>query len=96
MADMQTTIKMQARGVLTLPKKLRTRMRLDTGSIVRVDERDGGLFISTQSHLDPELIDAIRSGLNDLKNGNTIGPFASAEEYEAFRKARKIKNLKRA
>lgn len=86
---MKATIKMQARGVLTLPKKLRTRMNFGAGSIVQAQERDGGIFISPVSHLDPDLQEALRSALDDLRKGNTIGPFSSMKEYKQYRKSKR-------
>ena len=73
---------MQARGVLTLPKKLRTRMKFETGTIVNIQEKNGGIFIMPSSKLDADLLKDVYSALEDLKNGNAIGPFSSMKEYE--------------
>jgi AbrB family looped-hinge helix DNA binding protein len=69
---MTTTIKIQARGVLTLPKKLRTRMNFVAGSIVQVKERGGGIFIAPASSFDKELSEDIRRSLKEFEKGNYI------------------------
>lgn len=86
---MITLVKVQARGVLTLPKKIRTRMKIDTGDMVELEERpDGKLFITPVSRIDRELYEDVRSALEDLRQGRTIGPFASAKEFELYRKSK--------
>jgi bifunctional DNA-binding transcriptional regulator/antitoxin component of YhaV-PrlF toxin-antitoxin module len=86
---MVTTIKMQARGVLTLPKKLRENMRFAAGSIVHIEERDGGVFIAPASPFDALLQEDVRRALDDLKNGRTIGPFSSMKDFERYRKSKR-------
>lgn len=77
---MATTIKIQARGVLTLPKKLRTRMHFETGSIVQVQERDGGIFIASGSRFDSSLQEDIRRSLKEFKEGKYI-EFSTIKEF---------------
>ncbi|MBI5003645.1 AbrB/MazE/SpoVT family DNA-binding domain-containing protein [Candidatus Kaiserbacteria bacterium] len=85
---MTTMIKMQARGVLTLPKKVRTRMGIDAGDIVELVEQDGKVFIAPVSRIDKGLQEDIRSALEDLRLGRTIGPFANMKEFQLYRKSK--------
>lgn len=82
------TIKMQARGVLTLPKKIRTRMGIDTGDIVELAERDGKIFIEPMSHIDAELRKDVRQALEDLRTGRASPAFSSVREFKAYMKAK--------
>ena len=79
------TVRMQARGVLTLPKKIRTRMGIDAGDIVELAERDGKIFFAPVSRIDAQLREDVRKALEDLRAGNYI-EFSSAREFHAKRK----------
>ena len=81
---MAVTIKMQSRGVLTLPKKMRTRLGLETGSLMRVREKDGGIFVSPTSLLDPELLADVRAALADARAGRLTPAFGSGKELDAY------------
>ncbi len=81
---MVTTIKMQARGVLTLPKKLRTRMKFEAGTIVNVQEKNGGIFIMPSSRLDADLLKDVYSALEEIRTGRTGPRFSSGKELHAY------------
>jgi len=84
-----TTVKLQQRGVLTLPKKLRDALHLEEGQTLRIEQRDGGFFVQPEVSLPPELAEAIRESREDIKHGRYI-TFSSIEEFHkklpAFRK----------
>ncbi|MEK7068862.1 MAG: AbrB/MazE/SpoVT family DNA-binding domain-containing protein [Patescibacteria group bacterium] len=82
------TVRMQARGVLTLPKKIRTRMGIATGDIVELAERDGKIFFAPVSRIDAQLREDVRKALEDIRLGRTIGPFASMADFQRYRKLR--------
>lgn len=82
---MNTTIKLQQRGVVTLPKKLRDSLQLEEGQTLRIEERDGGFFVQPEVTLPPELAEAIAASKEDLKNGDYI-TFGSIEEFHQKRK----------
>jgi|AntAceMinimDraft_6_1070360.scaffolds.fasta_scaffold95290_2 AbrB family looped-hinge helix DNA binding protein len=79
---MNMTIKLQQRGVVTLPKKLRDTLHLEEGQTLRVEQRDGGFFVQPQVTLPTELADAIRESKEDIKNGHTL-TFGSVAELHA-------------
>ena len=86
---MATLVKIQARGVLTLRKKIRARMKVGAGDMVELQERkDGGFLITPLSRIDRELYDDVRSALEDIRHGRTIGPFASVKEFNLYRKSK--------
>ena len=92
----QTTIKMQSRGVLTLPKKIRDKAGLSSGSLVDVSEQNGEIRIKPASRLDPELLADIRQSLADLKAGRVSPAFSSIKEFKAYmsNKSRKRRSVR--
>lgn len=92
---MITTVKMQARGVLTLPKKVREAAGLDEQSILDIETRDGSIVMRPRPMMDPGLIADIKASLRDLKEGNYI-EFSSIQEFHAKRAQKWGKRNKRA
>ena len=84
---MQITVKMQARGVLTLPMKIRTKLNFYAGSIVQVVEKDGGILVTPVSDPSLALQEDLRRGLEDFKSGNYI-EFGTITEFHKKRKSK--------
>lgn len=82
-----TTIKVQERGVITLPKKIREKTGFSAGAIVDIEEKGGAIIMRPVSRLDPELQEGLRAALHDLKTGNYI-TFSTVEEFQKHRKAK--------
>lgn len=82
---------MQARGVLTLPKKVRDAAGITKESFIEIESRDGEIIMRPQSKLDPELARAVREALEDLRTGNVSPAFSSGEEFEAYMKQERTK-----
>ena len=77
------TIKLQQRGLLTLPKKLRDVLSLKEGQILNVHHLDGKIILEPQvATIDSELARAITQGLEDIKQGNFI-EFGSTDELHS-------------
>ena len=75
------TIKLQQRGLLTLPKKLRDALSLKEGQILTVQQTNGKIILEPQlSAVDSDLAQAITQGLEDIKQGNFI-EFGSTAEF---------------
>ena len=75
------TIKLQQRGLLTLPKKIRDSLSLEEGQVLRIEQLGKKIILEPQtSSIDAELAKAIREGIADIKNGNYI-EFGSIEEF---------------
>jgi len=75
------TVKLQQRGLLTLPKKLRDALSLKEGQILNIQHSDGKIILAPQtSTIDSELAKAIEQGLADIKQGNFI-EFGSTSEF---------------
>jgi len=75
------TIKLQQRGLLTLPKKLRDTLGLEEGQIMRVEEKDGKIILEPQAtDLDRELALAVKQGIEDIKAGRFI-EFSTTKEF---------------
>ena len=81
---MNTTIKMQSRGVLTLPKKMREKLNLETGSLIQVKEQEGGLLVTPVSRLDSNLLHDVHAALLDIRAGRLTPAFASGKELETY------------
>jgi len=76
------TIKLQQRGLLTLPKKLRDTLGLEEGQIMRIEEKGGKIILEPQTaDLDKELALAIKQGIEDIKAGRFI-EFSTIEEFD--------------
>ncbi|MFT5850040.1 MAG: AbrB family looped-hinge helix DNA binding protein [Patiriisocius sp.] len=73
------TIKLQQRGILTLPKKLRDALDLFEGQSLNVQEENGKIVIEPEKSFDAQLASDLKQGLEDIKNGNFI-EFSSSEE----------------
>jgi len=74
------TVKLQQRGLLTLPKKIRETLGLEDGQVLRIEEKAGKITLtpqSTASRLD--LSQMIKQGIADLKEGHFI-EFGSSKE----------------
>lgn len=77
-----TTIKLQQRGVLTLPKKIRESLELFEGQSFSVIQKGQQIVLEPQSSVDAQLLRDIKQGLSDIKRGRFI-EFASVEEFDA-------------
>jgi AbrB family looped-hinge helix DNA binding protein len=77
------TIKLQQRGLLTLPKKLRDSLALEEGQILRVTQ-DGQKIIlePQQATVTSDLANAITQGLADIKAGKFIEFSTTAELHK--------------
>ncbi len=73
------TIKLQQRGILTLPKKLRTTLALEEGQLLKVSQRGNQIILEPQTTVDTDLATAITKGLADIKAGKFI-EFGSTKE----------------
>ncbi len=75
------TIKLQQRGLLTLPKKLRDALSLEEGQILSVERSGRKIILEPQtSSIDIELAKAITEGLQDIKKGKFI-EFGTIKEF---------------
>jgi len=75
------TVKLQQRGLLTLPKKLRDFLSLKEGQILTIQQVNGKIILEPQaSTIDSDLSQAIIQGLEDIKRGKFI-EFGSITEF---------------
>lgn len=75
------TVKLQQRGLLTLPKKFRESLSLKDGQILRIEEKAGRIILEPQpASLDRELLEAVKQGIDDIKAGRYI-EFSTTEEF---------------
>jgi AbrB family looped-hinge helix DNA binding protein len=79
--EFMNTIKLQQRGLLTLPKKLRDALSLKEGQILTVEQTNGKIILEPQtSTVDNDLAQALTQGLEDIKRGKFI-EFGSTTEF---------------
>jgi AbrB family looped-hinge helix DNA binding protein len=83
------TIKLQQRGILTLPKKLRDTLGLEEGQVMRVQTQNGQIILEPQLTIDEKLARDIKQGLADIKAGRFI-EFSTIEEFD--KKIKKYEN----
>lgn len=75
------TIKLQQRGLITLPKKLRELLEIEEGQVLRIELSGNKIILEPQlSSLDIELAKDIKESLNDIKKGRFI-EFSSIDEF---------------
>ncbi|MBM3260889.1 AbrB/MazE/SpoVT family DNA-binding domain-containing protein [Candidatus Kaiserbacteria bacterium] len=84
---MSTTIKVQERGVITLPKRLRDKVGITPGAMFDVEEHGGTIVMKPVSHIAPEILQDLKSALEDLRAGNFI-TFSTIEEFHKKRQAK--------
>ncbi len=75
------TIRIQQRGTLTLPKKIRESLDLKEGEIMRVSQKDNQIIIERGNAVDAELMRDIKKSLTDIKAGRFI-EFSSVKEFK--------------
>ena len=82
-----STIKVQERGVITLPKKVRVRLNIKSGTILNIKEAPEGIIISRQNPQTErdEVMEDVRQSLEDFKSGNYI-EFSTIKEFNKKRK----------
>lgn len=74
------TIKLNQRGVLTLPKNIRDAFGLKTGEILVVSKEDNRIVLERQQS-DKDLLRDIQHSLRDIKQGKFI-EFGSVGEFK--------------
>jgi AbrB family looped-hinge helix DNA binding protein len=97
---MPTVVKIQKKGQVTIPIRLRSRAGMADGDLVEAAFSRGKIILTPKTVVDrsrfptasgeytPEqrrIIDAgIAQGLEDFKQGSSHGPFASAQAASAY------------
>jgi AbrB family looped-hinge helix DNA binding protein len=75
------TIKLQQRGTLTLPKKIRESFNLREGDVFTISEQKNRIVLERAHTQDSELLSDIQKSLNDIKNGKFI-EFGTIAEFK--------------
>jgi AbrB family looped-hinge helix DNA binding protein len=96
---MSTIVRVQRKGQVTIPTRLRAQVGLVDGDLVEARAHRGKIVLTPKSVVDREYtpsqrraIDArLAEGLADIKAGRTFGPFNSAAEMIAHMDARTAK-----
>ncbi len=74
------TIRIQQRGTLTLPKKIRESLDLKEGEILNVSQKDNQIILERGEVGDALLMRDIKKSLEDIKAGRYI-EFGSIKEF---------------
>lgn len=75
------TIKLQQRGTLTLPKKIRESLKLDEGDVFQVVEGNNSIILNRVVSHNTHLLEEINQSLNEIKKGKFI-EFGSIPEFK--------------
>jgi len=67
-----TTIKVGQRGVVTLPKKLRTALGITEGGVLHAYEKNGAIILKWNEKEEDAVLASIREGLEDIRRGEYI------------------------
>jgi len=89
---MTAIIRMQRKGQVTIPTRLRARVGLADGDLVEAREHRGKIILTPKQLVDREytpaqrrVIDArLAVALEQVKRGETYGPFETHEEMITF------------
>jgi AbrB family looped-hinge helix DNA binding protein len=79
-------IKVQEKGQVTLPTKIRREVGLDPGDYVTI-EREGNRIVLVAQNIaphQPEIDAAVAEGLADVRAGRVSPAFATSEEFHAW------------
>ena len=88
-------VKVQDKGQVTLPTKLRREFGLGPGDYVTI-EREGSRIVLTPQDIiarHPEIDAAIAEGLADIHAGRITPKFDTAEEFDAWLETDEGKNF---
>lgn len=80
------TIKLQQRGVLTLPKKVRDSLNISEGDVFTISQNESQIILERADTHDSALLRDIKQSLSDIQKGKFI-EFGSIKEFK-----RKLKN----
>jgi AbrB family looped-hinge helix DNA binding protein len=80
------TIKLQQRGILTLPKKIRESLDLFEGQSFRVIQEGNRIVLEPEKSFDAQLLQDLTQGLTDIKNGKFIEFSSTVELHEKLKK----------
>ena len=94
---MSTLVRVQRKGQVTIPTRLRAQVGLVDGDLVEARAHRGKIVLTPKSVVDREYTPAQRraidarlaEGLADIEAGRTFGPFNSSDEMIAHMEARK-------
>ncbi len=75
------TIRLQQRGTLTLPKKIRESFKLREGEVLRVSTSTNKIVLERVETSEAQLFKDIKNSLSDIKNGKFI-EFSSIREFK--------------
>jgi AbrB family looped-hinge helix DNA binding protein len=75
------TIRIQQRGTLTLPKKIRESLDLKEGEVLSVQSENNTIILKRHETGEAELLRDIKKSLADIKKGKFI-EFSSVAEFK--------------
>lgn len=83
---LMSLVKIQPKGQVTLPSKLRQQAGLGVGDYVEVTQEGGRIVLIPQdvAPRHPEIDAALREALADVEEGRVTPGFGSMEEYQAW------------
>ena len=101
---MSTLVKVQRKGQVTIPTRLRALVGLTDGDLVEAKVYQGKIVLTPKAVVDREYTPAQRrsidarltEGLADIHAGRTFGPFNTADEMIEHMEARVAKKARRA
>ncbi len=79
------TIKLQQRGVLTLPKTLRDKLDIKVGQSLRISSYQGKIILEPEISINSALVNDLEQGIRDLKAGKYIQFSSIAEMHEKIK-----------
>ena len=81
---MNTTIRLQKRGIVTIPKKIRNLWKIEEGDFLDVKTEDDKVVLSPSKNMDKEILLSSKKALEELKAKSVPGPFSNMKEFEDY------------
>ena len=89
-------MQIKTKGQVTIPVAIRKHFNLKRGALLETSV--SGRMITLKPKMvcdqyDDDIEVAFAEGLKDIREGRTIGPFESIEDFKAFRKTKEYKDF---
>ncbi|MBU4479835.1 AbrB/MazE/SpoVT family DNA-binding domain-containing protein [Patescibacteria group bacterium] len=81
---MDTTIRLQKRGIVTIPKKIRNLWKIKEGDFLNAKIRGNEIILCPSIIIEKEIINSSKKALKELQARMVGGPFSSMDEFEKF------------
>ena len=85
-------VRIKQKFQVTIPANIRAKLGLEEGELLEASTKGGTIVLTPKAVVNrAEVEAAIAEGLEDMRQGRTIGPFKNAKEFRKFRASKEYK-----